>query len=100
MAKVMTKVGLLDVPGGKEWEAKGQKGIKDGEMVTTFRNSDLCDFKYNELDKAKEGEAAPKPKHKRHGQTVTMHVLDAAIAEKQGKGKIVTGSEKKYQNKK
>lgn len=93
MAKVMTKLGELEVPGGRTWEAKGQAKIKDGTMVTTFRNTDLCDFTYNELGKDE------KPKHKMYGKTVTMHVLDAAIAQKQGKGKIVKDSEKKYQPK-
>jgi len=99
MAKIMTKLGELDVPGGKSWEAQGQKGIKDGDIVTTFRNDEYCDFKYAELPKAKDGEAPVKPKHKMHGKTVRMHVVEAAVQQKLGKGEIVKGSEKNYTRK-
>lgn len=100
MAKVMTKLGELEVPGGKTWEAKGQAKIKDGTMVTTFRAEDKCKFTYADAPKPeKDGDAAPKQKHKMYGKTVVMHVLDAAILEKMGKGKIIKGSEKEYQPK-
>lgn len=83
----------LQVKGGKEIEASNLKGFRDGEKLIAFRRDEFCDFEYNKDSKSAKHLA------KRKDLVVKMHVLDAAIAEELGKGKIVPGSEKKYERK-
>ncbi len=84
------RAGEVKVQGGKKLVTEGVKHFKDGEEIVAFGNDDWCDFKYNAEGKH--------TKHFKEGgeKTVKMHVLDAAVAEKLGKGKIVEGSADRY----
>lgn len=87
---VKTKnAGTVQVPGGKKITAEGLKGFKDGQELVAFRNDEQCDFEVTYPDDHKGKQHVP------HGTTIRMHVLDAAIAEKMGKGKIVKVDEPK-----
>lgn len=77
MAKVKTVAGTLNVKGGKEMEADNLKGFKDGEKIVVFKRSEVVEFKYG------------KNKHLPEGTVVTMHVLDATVAQAMKKGSIV-----------
>jgi hypothetical protein len=84
MSKVNTEqAGVVDVKGGKEIIAENIPGFVDGEKITAFSLSERCDFKI-EYSKDFKG-----TKHLPEATVIDMHVLDAAIAEKLGKGKIV-----------
>lgn len=83
MSKVNTVAGLIEVPGGKEIVAENLKDFEDGEKLVVFQSDEMVKFQFSyPKDHSKQ-------KHVPEGTTVSMHVLDAAIAEKLGKGKIV-----------
>ena len=85
MSKVKTSnAGEVDVPGGKEIVADNLPGFKDGEKLVTFNANELVKFKV-EWPKDYKG-----IKHVADGTVLEgVHVLDAAVMEKLGKGKIV-----------
>lgn len=84
--KIETVADTLDVPAGKKLEVKEGEiaGVKEGTEVTTFNLSDKVKFK---VTHAKETPA--KKQHVPDGTIIEIHPLDAAVMEKQGKGKIV-----------
>lgn len=81
--KVKTKAGEVTVQGGKEVVADNLKGFKDGDKLVIFKRDEMCKFQFSY------SKEHTKVKHVPEGTIVTMHVLDAAVAEKLGKGKIV-----------
>jgi hypothetical protein len=84
MSKVQTQqAGEVEVKGGKEIIAENIPGFVDGEKITAFSLNERCNFK---IEYAKDFKGT---KHLPDGTVIDMHVLDAAIAEKIGKGKIV-----------
>ncbi len=84
MSKVKTdNAGEVEVPGGKEITADNLPGFKDGEKITAFRADELVKFKV-EWSKDYKG-----VKHVLDGTVLEVHVLDAAVMEKLGRGKIV-----------
>lgn len=83
MSKVQTTAGELEVQGGKEIIAENMQGFTDGEKIVSFNYTDRTKFKV-EYPKDFKG-----TKHVPDGAVIDMHVIDAAVAEKLGKGKIV-----------
>lgn len=84
--KVKIRKDLIEVPGGRYIEITGDvKGFVEGETVVAFRRDELCDF---EISVAEEGKGAGKHVSDKH-IIKNMHVLDAAIAQHMGKGKII-----------
>ena len=84
MANVKTVAGEVEVPTAKTLIAENLPGFQDGEEVIVFGTNDRCKFKIKYPKDA--------PAHKKHvpdGTILDLHVLDAAVAEKQGKGEIV-----------
>lgn len=73
----------MEVNGGKVIVADNKlKGFKEDERIIAFKNNELCEVEF--LDKT----SATK-KHVKPGTKAIMHVLDAAIAEKMNKIKIL-----------
>ncbi len=83
MPKVSTRAGDVDAPVGKEVVAENLQGFKDGETIVVFNYEQRANFKI-EYSKDFKG-----TKHVPDGTVIDMHALDAAVAEKLGKGKIV-----------
>jgi hypothetical protein len=83
MAKVVTTVGELEVQAGKEIIADNLTGFTDGEKIVAFNYSDRAKFK------VAYGKEFKGTKHLPEGSVIDMHVIDAAVAEKMGKGSIV-----------
>ncbi len=85
MSEVKTVAGKIEVSNGKNItpEDGSHKGFKDGEPITTFKIDDTVKFKF---ESPKDSKRKP---HVEDGTIIDLHPLDAAIAEKQGKGKIV-----------
>ena len=88
MTKVKTVAGELSVNGGKEVVADNLTGFNDGDVLVAFRSDENVKFQYEYPKDYK------KVKHVPEGTIVDMHVLDATVAEKLGKGKIVAGVKK------
>lgn len=73
----------VEVQGGKTIIADNKlSGFKEDERITVFKNNETCEVEF--LDKT----SATK-KHVKPGTKAVMHVLDAAVAEKMGKVKIL-----------
>lgn len=78
-------VGTVPVDGGKIIEAKGMPNFEDGEQIIAFSLNERAKFKVSYPKEYPEN----KKKHVPEGTVIDMHVIDAAVAEKMGKGKIV-----------
>lgn len=85
MSKVTTEnAGEIEVLGGKEIVADNLAGFKDGEKIVAFGANETVSFK---VDWGKDYKGI---KHVPDGTVLKgIHVLDAAVMEKLGRGKIV-----------
>lgn len=83
MPKVVTTAGELEIQAGKEIVADNLTGFTDGEKLVAFNYSDRVKFKIAY------GKDFKGTKHVPDGTIIDMHVIDAAVAEKMGKGSIV-----------